>query len=520
MSNDLVGSTSRTHLTTVARGGAVGLVGAVAAAIAGFVLVITVSRALPLHEAGLFFAVTSLFGLLMAVAQLGTDTGLGRFVLRHRAAGTASDVTATVRAALLPALALSVFIAVLMALAGGPVAEALNLGPEAVLLMRVLAVMLPAAVLAEVCLSATRAHGLMGSTVVIDRFVRAWFQPVAVLILIASGAGLWLITVGWASAYLVSAVVAAVALRRLLVTRGALAERASSRRAHEVFVEFWSFTWLRSVARVAQVGIQKVDIVLVAVLVSPTAAAVYTAATRFVPLGQLGTQALQMALQPQFTAILLSEDRTALQEVYRVSTAWSIVLAWPVYLGVGALAGTYLALFGDAVTSPEATQVVWVMAAAMLFAVASGPVDTLLLMSGRSASSAFNAGLALVVDISLCLLLLPRMGMLGAAIAWAAAIVTRVTLAVIQVHRTVGVDPFDSRVALAALLPIACVGLPLVLLSQVEDRAWVLLLAAASCGLAFLGALYGARHQLALDHFVLALRRRARVPSDGVKTWV
>lgn len=497
---------TREHLATVARGGAVGLVGAVAAGVAGFVLVVVVTRSMDAADAGVFFAVTSLFGLLMALAQLGTDTGLGRFVLRNQARGP-QDVRATVRAALLPSLGLSVLLALLMGLAGGQLARAAGLGAEAVVLVRLLSVMLPAAVLAEVCLSAARAHGLMGSTVLVDRFLRAWFQPAAVIVLLLLGASLVPVSLGWASAYLFSAVLAVLSLRALLLRRGALDSRPAPGRAREVFREFWSFTWLRSVARVAQVGIQKVDIVLVAALLSPAAAAAYTVATRFVPFGQFGTQAIQMALQPRFTAILLEGDRRALAEVYRTATAWGIVLAWPVYLGVAALAGTYLALFGHGFDSDGARTVVWVMSGAMLLAAASGPVDTLLLMAGRSGASALNAGLALAVDVVGCLVLLPLMGIGGAAWAWAAAVLTRVGLAVVQVHRATGVHAFGGSVLLAAVLPVLSVFLPLFLLSRLTDQHLVLLAAAALCCLAHLAVLWMFRAPLGLDHFAAAVRR-------------
>lgn len=170
------------------------------------------------------------------------------------------------------------------------------------------------------------------------------------------------------------------------------------------------FTWLRGLARLAQIGMQRADILLVAAIVSPTGAAAYTVATRFVPLGQMTTQAVQQVLQPRLTQILVAGDRRTLREVYQVSTAWNMVLAWPLYLGVMALSTHYLGIFGDAAGSDGARLVVLVMAAAMLVAVASGPVDTVLLMSGRSLASAGNAVTALVVDVVLCLALLPVWG--------------------------------------------------------------------------------------------------------------
>jgi len=55
-------------------------------------------------------------------------------------------------------------------------------------------------------------------------------------------------------------------------------------------------------------------------------------------------------------------------------------------------------------------------------------------MAGGSGRSLLNNALALAVDLVLDILLIPSMGMLGAAIGWAAAIVVRNVLPLLQVR--------------------------------------------------------------------------------------
>lgn len=61
---------------------------------------------------------------------------------------------------------------------------------------------------------------------------------------------------------------------------------------------FWRFTAPRAFAQICQTAFQRADIVLVAALSSPREAAVYTAATRFIVISQLVTQAVQNVMQP------------------------------------------------------------------------------------------------------------------------------------------------------------------------------------------------------------------------------
>lgn len=491
-----VGESTEHHLSKIARGGALGLGGAAVAGVSGFLLVVVVARWARPEEAGVFFAVTALFLMVEGVAMLGTDTGLARFLLRLEATDrplVTPVLWRVVRTTLLAVVA----VAVVLGLAAGPLCEALGWSRDAAWSLRLLAVALPAAMAVDLALATTRAFGEIRSTVLIDRIVRAGAQPVLVGAALASGTGLRGAVLAWAATHLVAAGLAIRAARRCLRRRGHLSpskprsggtaaalsagsELASaefSRSVDRAVSEFWSFTRLRGVARAAQQGMQKIDILLVAAILSPTVAVAYTVATRFVPLGQLGTQAIQQVLQPQMTAILVKEDRRALRDVHQIATAWSMLVAWPVYLGVMALSVTYLDLFGaEAVRADpaQARTVVVIMAAAMLLAVASGPVDTLLLMSGRSGVSALNAVAALVIDVVGCLLLLPRIGMLGAALAWAAAVLVRCTLAFAQVRRDLGIHALSPVTLRAAVIPLGCVGLPAAALAVVSPPTGVL----------------------------------------------
>ncbi|QYJ04210.1 polysaccharide biosynthesis C-terminal domain-containing protein [Nocardioides panacisoli] len=503
---------ARTHLDRVARGGFLGLLGAVAAALSGFALVAVITRGVSADVAGTFFAVTSMFLIVEGVAALGTGAGLGRFLLRHEAAGRPEAVAATLRTAAVPVLLTATVAGAALFVLAGPIAAWAGLGEAGVAPLRVVAPVLPCAAAAELALAAARAFGEIRSTVLVDRVVRSGLQLLLACLVLALGGGLAWLAAAWAAAYLVAAALALAALRRTLRRRREVAPPASVTDADTSGVarEFWSFTWLPGISRVAQLGMQKLDIILVAALISPATAAVYTAATRFVPLGQLAVQAIQQVLQPQFTAILISEDTTTLRQVHRVASAWSIVLAWPLHVSVAALAGTYLAIFGDDIAGVDgALATVLIMAAAMMVAVATGPVDTLLLMSGRSRASATNAVAALVTDITLCVLLIPRWGLVGAAVAWAAAVLLRCGLAYHQVNRGLGVRSVGRQLLLAGTLPILCLGAPLVVISQLSSGSLLgVVVAVVVAGAAYLAALRRFRAELELDHLWAALARR------------
>jgi len=497
-------------MATVARGGAIGLVGAGVSAVAGFGLIVVVSNTYVTSTAGTFFTATSAFFILVSLATLGVDAGLSRFMLRFEAMGRARDVPLLLRAALRPVLVVSVLLCVALLIMSEQLAGVMGLGAGGERVLRVLALALPAAVVVDACLAGTRAFGIMRTTAFVDRVFRAVAQTLAVLVVASLGSGVVGTTAAWAAPYLLAAVLAAVSLRRLVRRRlSSTAGDLESSEYGQVRREFWSFTWPRGLTRLAQVVIQRADIVIVAALRSPGEAAVYTAATRFVPLGQLGTQAIQQVLQPRFTALLASGDRVTLSSVYRTSTAWSMALSWPLYVVVGAAPVFYLQLFGEEYRD-LGTAVVVTMAVAMLFAVATGPVDTLLIMHGSSALSMMNAFIALAVDIVLCFALIPRLGIWGAALAWALAVATRCLLAVLQVRRQLRLSSLGRGGVLVALFNAVCFAAPLLVLAGL---GWLtgptLLLALGLGGLLYGVLLWWARDVLLLASLRALLRRRA-----------
>ena len=500
---------TRQHLTHVARGGAIGLVGAACSAIAGFALVLVVTNRFPAHTAGLFFAATSLFLLLSAVATLGSETGLARFMLRYEAQGRSGDIPPTLRAAVRPAVVSSLGLAVLLVVLAGPVSRLVGLGQGGQDSVRVLGVLLPFATWSTLTLAGTRAFGNIRTTVLVDQIARPVAQPVLALVVSLAGAGLLALTVAWAIPYAMAAVASAVLSRRFMRRRRAVASGSPTDTYRSLRRDFWSFTWPRAITRMAQMAIQRLDIVLVAALRSPAEAAVYTAATRFVALGQFGTQAIQQVLQPKFTALLANEEHGSLQEVYKVATAWSMCIAWPMYLTVGCAPLAYLGVFGKGY-SASATATVVLMSLTMLFAVASGAADTLLLMSGRSGFSLANNLVAVALDIGLCLWLIPHMGITGAAVAWAIASSTRSLCAVLQCRLTLNVASFGRPALTAAAANVLCIAVPLLALSLVmEVHLMTLLVVLVLAAPAYLGVLWLGRRPLMLGVLRDLVRRRS-----------
>ena len=214
----------------------------------------------------------------------------------------------------------------------------------------------------------------------------------------------------------------------------------------------------------------------------PAAAAVYTAATRFLVAGQFGNQAISMAAQPRFTEMFAQGDRQAANRVYPATTAWLILLTWPLYLLAVCFGPQVIGVFGPSY-HPGAGVIV-ILGLTMLLATGCGPVDMVLVTTGRSSWSLANGLLAVGVNVGLDVLLIPRYGIIGAAIGWSAAIALTNLMPLAQVAATVRLHPFGRGACIAtALSAFSFAALPLTV-HALFGPGVILSLLAIGCGCA------------------------------------
>lgn len=438
----------------VARGGFANLVGAAYSGVATFAITVLITNIATTEDAGIYFSAVSILLIAVALAQLGIPVGYVYFLARFRGLHRSKDLRSILTAGAVPVVALgTVLVAAAIVfrdqlsllLFGDDVSGRSNI-------MVILASALLIAIAADSALAATRGLGAMRPTVVADKFVSPTIQLVALILLALAGMTggdelIWTRVVGFIAVVIIAVPWLVKLFRRYPAPPGQ-SWRETWVPSRATVSEFWRFTGPRALGQIAQTGIQRVDIVLVALWVGPSEAAIYAAATRFLVFGQLAGHAIGTAVQPRFSTLAARGEFTSLQHLYRTSTAWIILATWPFYWTFIAYADSLMLVFGKPYEA--GAPVLQILSAAMLVATGCGAVDAVLLMAGRSVLTMINAWLALSLNIGLNIWLIPQIGILGATIAWVAAILATNVLPLIQVRVTLRVHPF-GRVTLLAV---------------------------------------------------------------------
>jgi O-antigen/teichoic acid export membrane protein len=436
------------------------------------------------------------------------------FIPRFRVTGQADRLRPLLRVALWPVLLASVGVGAVLAVAAPVLDDGLGGGGELVTALRVLAVFLPIAAVYDAVTAATRGYQDMTPTVLVERIGRPLAQLVLVAGAVLAGSSALLVP-AWSVPYLAALLAAGWSLHRLrrahsahtaTLPAGGPAPPAGVA-GKGVAGEFWRYTGPRILANIAQIGLQRLDIVLVGVLRGPAEAAIYAAATRFLVVGQLGSQAVSLVVQPTLSELLARRDIAGTRALYQMSTAWLISLTWPLYLLSAVLAPQLVTLFGSGYTT--GADVIVVLAVAMLLATGCGMVDMLLTMAGKTSWNLGNVLLALAVNIGLDLLLIPRYGVLGAAVAWAVAIALNNLLPLAQVGGLLRVHPLGPQALTVMTAAVACFGVLPLAARLATDSGLALVLAVAAGAAGYLGVLLRFRRQLRFDQLLRPRRRRS-----------
>jgi O-antigen/teichoic acid export membrane protein len=250
------------------------------------------------------------------------------------------------------------------------------------------------------------------------------------------------------------------------------------------------------------------DTLLIGALRSSGEAAVYTASSRYIVIGQAILQAMVQAIAPQISSLLAAREHDRAESVYQAGTTWLMVMSWPIYLTMAVFAPVLVLVFGASFTTGGPVLVI--LSLAMLVSMACGPVDVVLLMGGKSWWSAANTIIALILNVALNLLLIPKFGITGSAVAWFVSILVRNILPLIQVSRFLGLTPFGpgSRAAALASVPIFGVFGVLCRLVLGPTVLSMFVFAIVSCSM-YAVVLWRLRDVLQLSELVSSLRPKA-----------
>ncbi len=402
-------------------------------AVAAFGLQVFLTRLLGPEEFGRYIYAVSWILFISQIGVLGLDTASLRFVSAYEARGEWPALHGFVQRSIQVAAGVS------FVLGGGMLGAVWLLGdrlaPGLVLPIIVASLLLPLLALLQLVVAQLQAL----RRVVLGQGLQGLLRPALIVVGLGGLVGL-----GWSGGTALAAIITntvatfvTVALAWLALRR-TLPEPVLS--AAPVFV---TGMWLRTAVPLflitaAQLILTQTDILMLGAMVGTTRAGVYAVASQLSTIITFAIMSLNAILAPMIASLHAQGRRAELQRVLTLSSRGVFAFAVPTVLILAAAGSLILRAFGagfDGAYIP-----LLILSGGQLTIALCGSVGFLLTMTGHERIATVVIGMTALTNVALNLLLIPRYGLVGAAVATSVATALRSLVLSVYVRRLLGFD--------------------------------------------------------------------------------
>jgi O-antigen/teichoic acid export membrane protein len=474
---------------------------------ARFVIAFLLARLIGADGYGLYSLAISAAAVFTGLSALGLDDAMVRYVAIMRRRGDDPGLWGTLQLGLGVATAAGVLMGLAMYVAADPIAEGLFDEPRLTPLLRMLAMLVPFLTLSSVLNGCARGFGRMDYATLGKNVVQSTLRMIllGVLALVGMDVRTALIVFG------VSDVAASLTLFLLLNREFAFRRpvRQHVRRDVRAVFGFALPLWLSGLLNQFQGNI---EIVLLGALANVTSVGIYTIVGKINMLGHVAYRAIIVSVKPVLAGLHDGGDQAGLSSLYATTTRWTLALNVPFFLIIVLYAERLLLVFGQAFVAGKEALVV--LAVAELAIGATGISGSIIDMTGHVRVKLANTMLSMVVLLTGNALLIPRWGILGAAVASLIAVLAVEVARLAEVWVLERLQPYRWSTIKPLLAGLVALGVGLALQRLVPPDGAVLLtgLQCAVVLAAYLSALLllglAPEDRLVLERILHRIRRR------------
>lgn len=432
----------------VSRQSSVFLVGTVWNVVCSYLFKVYVSRVLGASAIGLYALGQSVVQILSTFSSLGLPKTLARWVAVYQGTGQEEKIRGLMAKAMAVVLCGTSILGALLFFGRNILAERVFGEPDLAHYLPWFAVLLPLAAMNGLVGEYLRGHQEVARRTLISQFIQL---PLWILVTFGLFSFGWRLE-GYVGAEILASLVALTLLGRLALRRTpAAGPSAPFLPRLEPDVRSYAGTMM-GLNLVSFLG-HRFDIILIGILLTSDQVGIYSiavAAASFVP-------TLLMAVNSIFGPIISDlhtrGEREILARLFQTTTKWIFGFTFPLVAVLLGFAPALMGVFGAEFRSGG--PVLALLALGHLINVGTGSVGNLLVMSGHQKLELRSSLVITALTLTLHLLLIPRWGILGAAIALATSLGCANLLRLFLVRRYLGLWAYNRSwlrltIALAA----------------------------------------------------------------------
>ncbi|MGA8275956.1 MAG: flippase [Thermoplasmata archaeon] len=234
----------------------------------------------------------------------------------------------------------------------------------------------------------------------------------------------------------------------------------------------------------------------------------------------IGASALTFVFLPVAARLARDEAYLAMRRAYTIAARWILLLSIPLFLLFLLLPSQSVeAVFGRRYAA--AALPLELLSVTAFVSSIIGPANACLAGIGRNRANLATAALSAVVNIVLSFALIPKYGVVGAAVSWGVARALYPLSALLILYRDYGIHPFRPILLRPMFITLALTAPVFLAVPFLTGASWVVYpLFFVGTGI-FIGVIIATRSLVQDDLiFVVALEKLTRHPLPGLRTFV
>jgi O-antigen/teichoic acid export membrane protein len=189
--------------------------------------------------------------------------------------------------------------------------------------------------------------------------------------------------------------------------------------------------------------LNQMDTIMLGHFVSPREVGIYSVAFKVSAFVLIGLEILLPIVAPLFAQFRATSDNQSMETLFTAVTKWLCYSSLVIFAGIAVFRVELLHVFGKGFTAGSSALLI--LAVGQLVNGATGPTGVLLTMTGKQRWELGNIVSMVAFNFVLNLLLIPKLGMMGAAIAAALSIATINALKIVQVYMLFGFRAYNLK---------------------------------------------------------------------------
>jgi len=437
----------KTEMGRISRQSGIVFAGTIFTAALGYVFKVYLARVLGAQVLGMYALGMTIVSFLGIFNALGLPDSAVRFVALYKASGRFEALRSLLWNGSWMLLAANLIFAAVLLGAGPWFAIHFYHSPQLVRYLPLFAVIMIMGAFNTFFGKVLAGYKEVGRRTVITKFVASPLAMVATVVLIALGGGLW----GYLVAQIVSGIVVLALLISLVWRLTPIAARSLNVKQLSIDREVWWFSAAMFGVGLMEFFMGQADRVALGYYRGVSEVGIYAIAATLIAYEPIVLQSINQIFAPVIADIHTRGEHVLLGRLFQTLTKWMLGLTFPLAVVMIAFARPIMRIFGH--DFEAGWPILVIGTCGQLVNCGVGSVGYLLLMSGNQRRLVRVQAVMAVVMVVLSVWLVPRWGVLGAAVAAAATNVGINAWNLLEVRTALKLSPYNR--SYLKLLPAA-----------------------------------------------------------------